>query len=547
MDKRSLLLVFCFVSFYSLFIYGEQNVFDERYSLSNLKLSNFCISWVTPERYGAKGDGVSDDTEAFLKALGSGKRIRCDGQYRLRKESLPKTKDGHLIFPSLSHHVKIYGKGTILYDFHINVKSDIIVHNLRLVSTDIEPNGLFAISNNGSASFKGVCFDGALVGKVNGGIASRGKLIVSDCIFFQSDINVIAPNGFFSIKDSHFDANYANGLDHLSNELIHIQTCESGEIIGCRFMHSKQDIVDFYFGAKNVIFERNIVIDNEATLFEIKAEYRDTINSQGGNQFYNDYTSGITIRNNKFVVSKSIAWVGTRSDTRINKTKDDYYSVKNVVISNNEIEVQGDNKVDLFYARNVKGLKIVDNNINSSSAPLFLLRIMSGENYEACENVDIRQNKFRCPSFVGCYIEGRISTLTISYNHVEHISCESYLILQKDDSITSDTVSVSSNESIGKCLLRLGAPNRPLKFLSLVYDNQRSDFVYVGLIKSLSVSRCIAPIICLNGVIDTLIIEKCDRPTFISKHKGTEVKLSWVKDNRTRVLYDKNIRVNKKL
>lgn len=46
-------------------------------------LLNSFIPYVTPEMFGAAGDGVSDDTDAFIKAVEAGKTIICHKRYKI--------------------------------------------------------------------------------------------------------------------------------------------------------------------------------------------------------------------------------------------------------------------------------------------------------------------------------------------------------------------------------------------------------------------------------------------------------------------------------
>ncbi len=524
-------------------------------------------SYVTPERYGAKGDGTSDDTEAFLKAIGSGKKVKCKNIYRLRKSSLPVTRDGKPCYPTINNLVRICGGGRILYDFHINVAASLDVMDVSLKSTGLEPNGLFSILEGGQASFSNVRFDGSAVDRVNGGVASRGELVVKDCEFFQSDINIIAPNGGFIISGSSFDANYANDSRHLSNELIHIQQCASGIIMGCSFIHSKQDIIDFYFGAKNVCLEKNVATDNESTLFEIKAEYRDIISAQGGNQVYDDHTESITIKNNVFIVSHSVAWIGTRSDVRVDRSKENGYYVRNVKIEDNTIEVNGNEKIDLFFIRNVKGLSIKNNKVTSQTAPLFFVRVMPCEAYETCEEIEFANNHFACPSYVGCYIEGNLSDMFFSSNILTHSSSESYLLLQKDSTNEIGVVSVISNVVNSGPQLRIGTFDRPISCRVMHLNDQSASFTYLGstneliicnndeqtinltgCIGMLKVEKCRHPLFISDGAeISQLLIADCDfreTPSFVSKGKTTTVKKYSITRTKFNKLFDKTIRTN---
>lgn len=74
----------------------------------------FCYSFgycqVTPEQFGAHGDGISDDTEAFIKALNEDKNVLLTQKYRIKALEIPSNK-------------KIFGTNSsaiIYYDIIVN-------------------------------------------------------------------------------------------------------------------------------------------------------------------------------------------------------------------------------------------------------------------------------------------------------------------------------------------------------------------------------------------------------------------------------------------
>ena len=472
---------------------------------------------LTPEDFGAKGDGISDDTTPFLSALRSGYPIMCNGYYRLNKKSLPIDDKGNPIFPTIKNRIVVSGSGTVQFDFHINVSGIIEVRDVRLCSAGHEPNGLFTVSKKGRASFRNVTFDGTNGSYVSGGVASRGELSVEHCFFLQSDVNIIAPQGSFYIKNSVFDGFNANSSSFLSNELIHIQSCKSGVIDSCTFRNSLQDVVDFYYGAKNVIFENNEVYDNSSTLFEIKAEYRNSDNPQGGNQVYRDHTENIVIRKNSFHVTNGIAWVGTRSDNRTNRSYEDGFYVRDVVFDSNKIVVSGGNKVDLWFARNIKGLSIINNEIESVSTPVFVLRVMEGELYETCENVCIENNNFKCPSISLLYISGNISDIQLRNNYIVHNNSESYLVLTTKNKKHIGKVNIEKNNVEGGVPIRFCTASIPLTCDLLRICDQKVKAFYLDTINQITFTSCISPIVYQSGDVNDYFIHSCVEPLIISE------------------------------
>ncbi len=75
--------------------------------------------YVTPENYGAIGDGIQDDTAAFIRAVESGKSVYAFGTYKVTSVTLPK---------------HIYGKATIL--------GDVVVSELNTHIEGITVNGV---------------------------------------------------------------------------------------------------------------------------------------------------------------------------------------------------------------------------------------------------------------------------------------------------------------------------------------------------------------------------------------------------------------------
>ena len=78
-------------------------------SAANLALT--ALRWVTPEMYGAAGDGTGDDTEAFQAALNSGRPVLANGTYAI---SMVTVKDTRLtIHGTVIGTVRLSNNGTV--------------------------------------------------------------------------------------------------------------------------------------------------------------------------------------------------------------------------------------------------------------------------------------------------------------------------------------------------------------------------------------------------------------------------------------------------
>lgn len=88
---------------------------------------------VTPEMYGAIGDGVSDDTEAFEKAIADGKTLSLDRNYKVSAITLPKRVVGH---GKIEGEVTIAEEGSYIDGVTFKGKINFNARNSRVVNCD---------------------------------------------------------------------------------------------------------------------------------------------------------------------------------------------------------------------------------------------------------------------------------------------------------------------------------------------------------------------------------------------------------------------------
>ena len=157
------------------------------HSLSIEKMVVGTLGYVTPEMFGAKGDGVTDDTQAFIECVKSNRVIKIDKSYKI----------GSITYAEKLRNVQFVGYGGIIdgsMTFHD-------VENFKFDKVDF----ISTLKEN-ILSFS----------KVNG-------LVVSNCLFSNSNSEwgsantslIYVNNGtenaikHITIKDSRFTTNYS--------------------------------------------------------------------------------------------------------------------------------------------------------------------------------------------------------------------------------------------------------------------------------------------------------------------------------------------------
>lgn len=118
---------------------------------------NPTVEWVTPEMYGAKGNGVNDDSGAFLAAIESGRQIMCrsGATYLIGRSLKPKSSEPVAIW---GHSVRGAPSATIratpdFSGYLIQPSGSYDLRGLRIEGNGKDGCRLFGTDDAGSASF----------------------------------------------------------------------------------------------------------------------------------------------------------------------------------------------------------------------------------------------------------------------------------------------------------------------------------------------------------------------------------------------------------
>ncbi len=151
--------------------------------LSLISSTSYC--YVTPEQFGACGDGVSDDTKAFIKALNVGREVVLTKTYRI------KTLD----IPNGSRIVGHNGSSISYYDIIINndVKLEGLEFNgewktkgLRIVGSNVSLKNCRIVNTKGVKEAFGGLTASVRVGQysdVSSGMSKYHNITIEQCCF----------------------------------------------------------------------------------------------------------------------------------------------------------------------------------------------------------------------------------------------------------------------------------------------------------------------------------------------------------------------------
>lgn len=258
------------------------------------ELLNLFIPYVTPEMYGAKGDGVTDDTKAFLNALDSGNPIRLSAKTYVvtfsnfnlsEKQLFGSGKENSVIINSGSSDAfGIVGTNTRLSDFKLvsNTACDILTFSNSFTNHCIEHMNFLGVSgctamhfNLTSGTTGGLIndvrvqnCDYAMVFDINNYLTAQ---IVKNCNFNSFYISGIKINGDSLFSHSAFEcvSMYCNhdgtsGIELSANYGITFSNCnvfnDNPSGIAYSFKLSAPENIEIYKLIKidNGIYEGNI-------------------------------------------------------------------------------------------------------------------------------------------------------------------------------------------------------------------------------------------------------------------------------------------------
>ena len=139
----------------------------------------------TPEQYGAKGDGVTDDTKAVMTALLENEKVFFNGRYRVKYITIPEGR-------------QLIGKGSasFLY-FAIDVSANCTIKNivfdgewntrgLQILGSNVQIKGCSFIHTKGTLEYYGGLTSAIWVGRyqdLEEKIIKYKKVTISDCSF----------------------------------------------------------------------------------------------------------------------------------------------------------------------------------------------------------------------------------------------------------------------------------------------------------------------------------------------------------------------------
>lgn len=189
--------------------------------------------FITPEMFGASGNGKTDDSEAFGYAVSSSCKVLLNNQYRVKHPFL-KSKDIALF--RLSSGKEISGRGRIIVDapvalFLIHSKSDIRINELTI---DFNSGG---IEKTASPSNHGIVI-------VNSNDVDIDNVTIlspkGDCIYIGSYNSECNHNNAIKIRNSRFVNFCRQGIAIIEGDNI--------SIANCCFINEKH----FYYGGIDI-------------------------------------------------------------------------------------------------------------------------------------------------------------------------------------------------------------------------------------------------------------------------------------------------------
>lgn len=204
--------------------------------------------FVTPEQFGAKGDGATDDTEAFKAAIDSGKAI-----------ILTAGKTYNITTIEINRDVSMYGSGNAPWITTVNI--DTITSPTIICDSDYAFTSSYDNSRQMQTVFNGIMFKEC-------GLKSFYNATIENCIFYKSNIaldyigTTLVTNctisdakiGLKTIVDSFFTNNQINrcktaiDLTNSGDSIIlgnKIQWCDLGiDMVSSVFINIANNIFD---------------------------------------------------------------------------------------------------------------------------------------------------------------------------------------------------------------------------------------------------------------------------------------------------------------
>lgn len=204
---------------------------------------------VTPEMFGAVGDGVADDTKAVQMAINAGKSVSGSGVYKV----------GDLTLSDVEVCAKLKVDGTITFGNNVRFGGEIENTKGRTMTS----GGLLVNVTGENNIIHGTIFSGKYCGvAVLFSDASRFNTI-RDCVFepsFKEDIHINGSNVRVDncVFKEHTDSTVSNLTDYSNGVKVSYYidpAIDNGKYIvitNCHFEEHGDNAIDCYSGAENV-------------------------------------------------------------------------------------------------------------------------------------------------------------------------------------------------------------------------------------------------------------------------------------------------------
>lgn len=376
---------------YSKFLQGVESFRGE----FNVNLNRFKtdledqIVYAIPENFGAVGDGLTDDTEAFENMLASGARFICiTGSYKITGFSIPSNVcffgNGVLIVEG--KYIEDFGNRGFIIENANNVLFDGIT-----IESGVNVLELFYVNNSDNVKItnvivNGYAFDGLTV--LNG---------LTKAITVQNSRNIIVSRC---------------KIDGTNGKAIEFDTSEDIQVLENTITHTGRAGISLYFENKNAIIRGNVlkynVIDFTIADGAIDVyDYSDNVtiednfvsgfgsSKQGACGIRSNGGNGVIIQNNTVVADSGYSTyaigIGTRNTNSVGVTIRGNRFIQETpemgaCIRIQQLNLEKDENGENFY---VEGVLITENDFDVKSSCIGV-SIRNG-----VENIEIVNNYFR--------------------------------------------------------------------------------------------------------------------------------------------------------
>ena len=395
--------------------------------INNIPIS--CSKLVTPQMFGAVGDGITDDSRAFQKAINTGYDVYIptmnNEKYYIGETLTMNTMRQRLIsYGMAASNENMSNRGQIIFNSSLPIGISVTALNVMIYG--------LSFTQSDTSAHNGTCISVTNVGSIQDGDA-----IIKNCYFFAFETavyhmgrGILFENNYVVACDNGIELNfsYTGGTDYSSEE----NGFRGNRIINNRFHSIATDCVIVNSGIISCIISQNVMDTGRGFITFNTDVHRSIISeniihfSRGGSIEFNASVTDVTISNNSFfsesdgttILSSSfIAFEGTdyemQNVTIQGNTFDGCnYSAILSAINGNNISIIGNTFYNIgldggvtrgcAYFPSANGLCFIGNICNPSTAP-YAVRFSSGANLE---NSNIIGNAILCQYVTSAYTDG---------------------------------------------------------------------------------------------------------------------------------------------